>query len=168
MERVIATKEQLDALEDDARPVRARPPASFELLAQAHRLFDARALAMPRDYERILRAHDGIDHVWRTANGAVMSVFGHRELFAQRAAADAAVVSAVIIAASDDGEQVALVPGPMELPAAVVRNAQGRITGRFPSATAWLEWIHGENSAALDRARLRRKANLKVTQVVER
>lgn len=156
VERVIAAKEQLDAFDDEARPVRARPPASYELLAQAHQLFDARRIAMPRDYERVLRAHDGIDHLWRTTTGS-LSVFGHRELLAQRFAGDRAVVSAVIVAASDDGEQVALVPGPTDLPAVLARNAHARVTGRFPSVTAWLEWLLGEATDELERRRARQK-----------
>jgi hypothetical protein len=156
VEKVIAAKEQLDGLDDDPRPVRPRPPASFELLVQAHRLFDARGLAMPRDYERLLRAHDGVDHLARTGGGASMTLFGHRELLAQRTAGDGAVVSAVIVAASDDGEQVALVPGPTDLPAVLTRNAQARVTGRFPSVTAWLEWVLAETTGELERRRVRR------------
>jgi hypothetical protein len=156
VERVVAVKEQLDALEVGGPAVRARPPASFELLAKTHRIFEAHALAMPRDYERVLRAHDGIDHVWRTGAGGSMSLFGHRELFAQRGAGEPEVVAAVVIAGSDDGEQVALVRGPTELPAVIARNAQARVTARFPSVTAWLEWLVDESSTELERLRGRR------------
>ena len=142
VERVIAAKEQLDAQGDAARTVRPRPPASFERLVQARALFESRGLAMPRDYERVLRAHDGVEHVWRDRQGASFSLFGHRELLlAQRRAAD------VIIATAASGEEVALAAGPTELPVVVVRNAQGRAIARFPSVTAWLEWILGEMTA---------------------
>ena len=157
VERVIAAKEQLDGLDDDPRPVRPRPPASFELLVQAHRLFDARGVAMPRDYERLLRAHDGVDHLWRTEGGASMTLFGHRELLAQRTAGEGAVVSAVIVAGADDGEQIALVPGATDIPAVLARNAHARVTGRFPSVTAWLEWMLGEATAELERRRARQR-----------
>ena len=165
VERVIAAKEQLDGLDDDPRVVRPRPPASFELLVQAHRLFDARALPMPRDYERILRAHDGIEHVWRSPAGGSMSLFGHRELLAQRVVGDSAVISAVVVAASDDGEQVALVPGPTDLPAVIVRNGANRVVGRFPSMTAWLEWVLGDATTELEKSRMRRKPSGRTTQL---
>lgn len=158
VERVIAVKEQLDVLDDVSSVVRARPPASYELLAQAHRVFDARALAMPRDYERLLRAHDGIEHVWRTGAGGSMSLFGHRELFAQRGGPAEVLDTLVVIASADDGEQVALVAGPTELPAVVARNAESRVIARFPSVTAWLEWILEASTAALERTRGRRRA----------
>jgi len=167
VERVIAAKEQLDEIyEEDPRVVHARPHASFDVLAQAHRLFDARALPMPRDYERVLRAHDGIDHLWRLPSGGSLSLFGHRELIAQRSADDTAVVSAVVIAASDDGEQVLLVPGPTEqLPAVIQRNANARVVARFPSITAWLEWLHGEMGAELERWRARRRPSASSKQI---
>jgi hypothetical protein len=155
VERVIAAKEQLDALDDTPRPVRPRPPASFERLVQAHRLFDVRGVAMPRDYERVLRAHDGIEHLWHGTRGAPLSLFGHRELLAQDTGG---AVSAVIIAAGDDGEQVALVPGPTDLPAVVARNGQARVVARFPSVTAWLEWILREATDEIARARQHRAA----------
>jgi hypothetical protein len=147
MERVIAAKEQLDAHEDAALRVRPRPPASFERLVPVRALFEARRLAMPRDYERVLRAHDGVDHLWCDARGASISLFGHRELLAQRGGAE------VRIAAGAGGEDVALVPGPTELPVVVVRNAQGRAVARFPSVTAWLEWLLGEMTALRSRDR---------------
>ncbi len=79
VEQVIAIKADLDALDEGGPPVRPRPPASFERLAQARRAFEARGLLMPRDHERVLRAHDGIDHLWRTPEGS-LSLFGHDEL----------------------------------------------------------------------------------------
>jgi hypothetical protein len=165
VERVVAVKEQLDELDDDPRVVRPRPPASFELLVQAHRLFDTRALPMPRDYERVLRAHDGIDNIWRSPAGGSMSLFGHRELLAQRTAADNAVISAVVVAASDDGEQAALVPGPTDLPVLIMRNAHARVVGRFPSVTAWLDWIAGDTTAEVERWRMRRKSESRAPQM---
>ena len=150
VEQVIAIKGDLDALDEEATPVRARPPASYELLAQARRAFEARGMPMPRDYERVLRAHDGIDHLWRSPCGS-MSLFGHGELIAARVVPTVPEVRAgVVVAASDAGEAVCLVPGATDVPAVVSVGVRGRVDGRFPSVTAWLEWILRTTTEARD------------------
>jgi hypothetical protein len=141
VEQVIAVKSDLDQLEHSPAAVRARPPASFERLVRTRGAFDARALAMPRDYERVLRMHDGIDHLWRTAQGS-LSLFGHDELIAGRAVPAAMEARAgIVVAASPAGDAATLVPGPTELPALVVSDPRGRVLARFPSVTTWFEWI---------------------------
>jgi hypothetical protein len=136
VERVIAAKADLDVLVDDEPTVRARPPASLERLAQVRRLFEVRGLVMPADYERVLRAHDGIDHVWRSALGS-FTLLGHEALLASASVGEPDVV----VGASDAGERVALVPAQSELPALVATDPRGHVVERFPSVTAWLEWI---------------------------
>ncbi len=141
VEQVIAIKADLDALDEGGPPVRPRPPASFERLAQARRAFEARGLLMPRDHERVLRAHDGIDHLWRTPEGS-LSLFGHDELITPTVTSCAAEArGGVVVAASSVGDTVCLVPGPTELPAVVAADRRGRVVGRFPCVTSWLEWM---------------------------
>ena len=119
-------------------------------------------MTTPRDYGRILRAHDGIEHMWRSTYGS-MSLYGHRELLDQRhRPAPAAASSAVVIAASDAGEEVSLIPGATDLPAVTVTDPGGRVAARFPSITAWLEWIVGSMRDQLDELSMRRRRDARL------
>jgi len=141
VEQVIAIKGDLDALDESGPPVRARPPASLERLVQARRSFEARGVPMPRDHERVLRAHDGIDHLWRTPSGS-LSLFGHDDLMVPKVVPIAPEArGGVVVAASDAGDAVCLVPGATDLPAVVSVDPRGRVIARFPSVTMWFEWI---------------------------
>ncbi len=147
IERVIAVKHELDTLDTDEPLVRPRPPASYARLAHARRAVESRGVAMPRDLERVLRVHDGIDHLWRAPSGS-LTLFSHLGLLGAPRQPPGARAG-VVIAASDAGDAVCLVPG-ASAPAVVLADARGQIVERVPSVTAWLEWILRTTTEARD------------------
>jgi len=142
IEQIITAKALRDAAEGRTRKVAPRPPASWDLLVQVHRVFDARGVPMPRDYERVLRSHDGVEHLSRSRYGS-LRLLGHRDLLAQGASPpgrDEASVG-IVIAESELGETVAVVPRPTGDVYVVVRDPRGRVLARFAGVTEWLEWL---------------------------
>jgi len=155
VEQVVGLKSELDSYGNGDRRIRARPPASLEILAGVNRVFEERGLTMPRDYARVLRAHDGIEHMWRTRYGSV-SLFGHRELLDQLGAS-AGATPAVVIATSDAGEEVSLIAGVTDLAAVRVTDPGGRVAARFPGITSWLEWMVESMRDELEDLSMRRR-----------